>query len=109
MEFLERFNEVVRDACLGDSFYQERGIELLSAEVLKFECTSEETNKILRDIIQETCDRLKRTERQRGENEVAMTRLDGEIAEERRRQELVEVRKSHLRVEARIEDDTSRR
>eukprot|EP01065_Artemidia_motanka_P024991 TRINITY_DN298_c0_g3_i1.p1 TRINITY_DN298_c0_g3~~TRINITY_DN298_c0_g3_i1.p1 ORF type:complete len:786 (+),score=225.73 TRINITY_DN298_c0_g3_i1:59-2359(+) len=105
MEFLERFNELVRTACLGDGFYADRGIELLSAEVLKFECTSQETNAILREIIQETCDRLKRTERQRGENEVAMARLDGEIAEERKRQELVEVRKSHLRVEARIEGE----
>ena len=34
-----------------------------------------------------------------------LTRIDGEIAEERRRQELVEVRKSHLRVEARIEGE----
>eukprot|EP01062_Namystynia_karyoxenos_P072032 TRINITY_DN678_c0_g1_i6.p2 TRINITY_DN678_c0_g1~~TRINITY_DN678_c0_g1_i6.p2 ORF type:complete len:880 (+),score=372.53 TRINITY_DN678_c0_g1_i6:102-2642(+) len=105
MEFLERFNEVVRGACLQDSFYADRGIELLAAEVLKFECTSGETNQILREIIQETCDRLKRTERQRGENEVAMERLTGEIAEERKRQELVEVRKSHLRVEARIEGE----
>eukprot|EP01062_Namystynia_karyoxenos_P072026 TRINITY_DN678_c0_g1_i1.p1 TRINITY_DN678_c0_g1~~TRINITY_DN678_c0_g1_i1.p1 ORF type:complete len:908 (+),score=354.07 TRINITY_DN678_c0_g1_i1:102-2726(+) len=105
MEFLERFNEVVRSACLEDPFYAERGIELMSAEVLRFECSSAETNQILREIIQETCDRLKRTERQRGENEVAMERLTGEIAEERKRQELVEVRKSHLRVEARIEGE----
>eukprot|EP01065_Artemidia_motanka_P024990 TRINITY_DN298_c0_g2_i1.p1 TRINITY_DN298_c0_g2~~TRINITY_DN298_c0_g2_i1.p1 ORF type:complete len:836 (+),score=293.37 TRINITY_DN298_c0_g2_i1:65-2509(+) len=105
MDFLERFNEVVRAACLADPFYTERGIELLSAEVLKFECTSSETNQILREIIQETCDRLKRTERQRGENEVSMARLDGEIEEEKKRRELVEVRKSHLRVEARIEGE----
>eukprot|EP00756_Hemistasia_phaeocysticola_P028548 Hpha_TRINITY_DN16179_c3_g6::TRINITY_DN16179_c3_g6_i1::g.7954::m.7954 len=105
MDFLERFNEIVREACLGDKFYAERGINLLSAEVLKFECTSKETNQILTEIIQETCDRLKRTERQRGENEVAMARLDGEIQEEKKRQELVEVKKSHLRVESRIEGE----
>jgi len=105
MDFLEGFNEIVRKACLGDDFYGKRGINLLSAEVLKFECTSKETQQILSDIIQETCDRLKRTERQRGENEVAMARLEGEIDEEKKRQELVEVRKSHLRVEARIEGE----
>eukprot|EP00756_Hemistasia_phaeocysticola_P028549 Hpha_TRINITY_DN16179_c3_g7::TRINITY_DN16179_c3_g7_i1::g.7962::m.7962 len=105
MDFLERFNDIVRDACLGDKFYAERGVNLRSAEVLKFECTSKETNHILTEIIQETCDRLKRTERQRGENEVALARLDGEINEEKKRQELVEVRKSHLRVEARIEGE----
>eukprot|EP01065_Artemidia_motanka_P024986 TRINITY_DN298_c0_g1_i6.p1 TRINITY_DN298_c0_g1~~TRINITY_DN298_c0_g1_i6.p1 ORF type:complete len:741 (+),score=312.14 TRINITY_DN298_c0_g1_i6:68-2290(+) len=105
MDFLENFNKMVRRAVLGDPFYAERGIELISAEVLKFECTNGDTNQILREIIQETCDRLKRTERQRGENEVAMARLDGEIAEERKRQELVEVKKSHLRVEARIEGE----
>lgn len=86
-------------------FYAERGIDLLSAEVLTFKCTSEDTSQILREIIQETCDRLRRTERQRGENEVALTRIEGEISEERRRQELIEVKKSHLRIEARIEGE----
>eukprot|EP00755_Sulcionema_specki_P031098 Sspe_Gene.18882::Locus_6825_Transcript_2_2_Confidence_0.600_Length_2428::g.18882::m.18882 len=66
MDFLETFNELIRDSCLGDPFYQDRGIELLSVEVLKFECASQETNGILQEIIRETCDRLKNKERQRG-------------------------------------------
>eukprot|EP01059_Diplonema_ambulator_P006329 TRINITY_DN1606_c0_g1_i1.p1 TRINITY_DN1606_c0_g1~~TRINITY_DN1606_c0_g1_i1.p1 ORF type:complete len:845 (+),score=307.25 TRINITY_DN1606_c0_g1_i1:109-2535(+) len=105
MDFLESFNSVIRNACLNDDFYGKRGVELLSVEVLKFECQSDETNRILQEMIKETCDRLKYKERQRGENEVSMARLEGEIAEEKRREELVEVRKSHMKTEARIEGE----
>ena len=55
MEFLECFNELIRQACLNDAFYADRGIELMSSEVLKFECTSEDTSTILREIIQAQC------------------------------------------------------
>ena len=105
MDFLECFNDVIRRSCLKDDFYNKRGVELLSVEVLKFECQSEETNRILQEIIKETCDRLKFKERQRGENEVSMARLEGEIEEEKRKEELVEVKKSHLKTEARIEGE----
>ena len=105
LEFLERFNEVIRDSCVGDKFYEERGVNLISVEVLKFKCASRETDSILQEIIQETADRLKKKERQKGENEVALARLGGEIEEEKMKKELIELRKSHLKTEARIEGE----
>eukprot|EP01060_Flectonema_neradi_P011968 TRINITY_DN1889_c2_g1_i1.p1 TRINITY_DN1889_c2_g1~~TRINITY_DN1889_c2_g1_i1.p1 ORF type:complete len:735 (+),score=160.18 TRINITY_DN1889_c2_g1_i1:322-2205(+) len=105
MDFLGNFNEVVKTACIGSEFYTERGIDLKSAEVLRFQCANEETDRILGDIIKETCDRMKYKERQRGENEVALEKLAGEIEEERRRVELVEVKKGHLKIEAKIEGE----
>eukprot|EP01061_Rhynchopus_euleeides_P009975 TRINITY_DN192_c0_g1_i2.p1 TRINITY_DN192_c0_g1~~TRINITY_DN192_c0_g1_i2.p1 ORF type:complete len:523 (+),score=270.99 TRINITY_DN192_c0_g1_i2:70-1638(+) len=105
LTFLEKFNEVIRNACVGDAFYEERGVNLISVEVLKFKCASKETDGILQEIIQETADRLKKKERQKGENEVALARLGGEIEEERMKKELIELRKSHLKTEARIEGE----
>ena len=105
MDFLANFNDVVKTACINSSFYTERGIDLRSAEVLRFQCANPETDRILGDIIKETCDRMKYKERQRGENEVALEKLAGEIEEERRRVELVEVKKSHLKIEAKIEGE----
>eukprot|EP01059_Diplonema_ambulator_P013495 TRINITY_DN24001_c0_g1_i1.p1 TRINITY_DN24001_c0_g1~~TRINITY_DN24001_c0_g1_i1.p1 ORF type:complete len:516 (+),score=207.24 TRINITY_DN24001_c0_g1_i1:61-1608(+) len=105
LDFLERFNEIIRGACVGDTFYQERGVDLLSVEVLRFKCASKETDLILQDIIKETADRLKKKERQKGENEVALSRLSGEIEEEKMKKELIELKKSHLKTEARIEGE----
>eukprot|EP01064_Diplonema_japonicum_P012686 TRINITY_DN2007_c0_g1_i2.p1 TRINITY_DN2007_c0_g1~~TRINITY_DN2007_c0_g1_i2.p1 ORF type:complete len:708 (+),score=183.30 TRINITY_DN2007_c0_g1_i2:61-2184(+) len=105
MDFLGCFNEIIRNACLKDNFYNERGIDLLSVEVLRFSCTSSETDKVLQEIIKETCDRLKFKERQKGENEVALERLEGEIAEETVKRDLIEVKKSHMKIEAKIEGE----
>eukprot|EP01059_Diplonema_ambulator_P031671 TRINITY_DN5891_c0_g1_i1.p1 TRINITY_DN5891_c0_g1~~TRINITY_DN5891_c0_g1_i1.p1 ORF type:complete len:711 (+),score=260.75 TRINITY_DN5891_c0_g1_i1:76-2208(+) len=105
MEFLSCFNETIRNACLSDKFYTERGVELLSVEVLRFSCTSQETDRVLQEIIKETCDRLKHKERQKGENEVTLERLEGEIEEEKVKRELIEVKKSHLKIEAKIEGE----
>ena len=105
MEFLERFNEVIRDSVIGDSFYEERGVLLHSVEVLKFVCASTATDEILQEIIKETADRLKKKERQKGENEVALSRLGGEIEEEKMKKELIELKKSHLKIESRIEGE----
>ena len=105
LEFLEEFNKIIRKACIGDTFYEERGVNLISVEVLKFHCASAETDSILQDIIKETADRLKKKERQRGENEVAISRLGGEIEEEKMKKELIELKKSHLKIEARIEGE----
>ena len=105
LDFLENFNEVIRTACIGDTFYEERGVNLISVEVLKFKCASRDTDSILQEIIQETADRLKKRERQKGENEVALARLGGEIEEEKMKKDLIELRKSHLKTEARIEGE----
>jgi len=105
MDFLENFNDAIRAACIGDPFYAERGVDMMSVEVLKFSCASRETDHILQEIIKETADRLKKKERQKGDNEVALSRLGGEIEEEKMRKELIELQKSHLKTEARIEGE----
>merc|ERR1711988_1925954 len=89
----------------ADRFYEERGMELISVEVLQFKCSNPETDKTLQAIIKETADRLKKKECQKGENEVALSKLEGEIEQEKLNKELIEIKKSHLKTESRIEGE----
>merc|ERR1719352_1750113 len=89
----------------ADLFYEERGVQLLSVEVLQFKCSNPDTDKTLQAIIKETADRLKKKECQKGENEVALSKLEGEIEQEKLNKELIEIKKSHLKTESRIEGE----
>lgn len=88
-----------------DTWYVERGVELLSVEVLQFSCSNPETDKTLQAIIKETADRLKKQEFQKGENEMALSKLKGEIEQEKLNKDLIELKKSHLKTEAKIEGE----
>merc|ERR1711998_548822 len=91
--------------CERDLFYEERGVQLLSVEVLQFKCSNPDTDKTLQAIIKETADRLKKKEYQRGENEMALSKLEGEIEQEKLNKQLIEIKKSHLKTESRIEGE----
>jgi hypothetical protein len=86
-----------------DGFYSERGLELLSVEVLTFKCSNPETDKTLQEIIKETADRLKNIEKAKGENQVAMTKMEGDIELQRKNAELIKIKKSHMIIEQEIE------
>lgn len=86
-----------------DPFYGSRGIDLISVEVLQFSCSNPETDVTLQEIIKETADRLKKQEFQKGENEVAMKKMEGDIELEKKNKELIEIKKSHLIIESKIE------
>merc|ERR1711934_1043674 len=111
MEFLEKFNNVIKEgAGVGedveeDLFYRQRGVQLLSVEVLQFKCSNPDTDKTLQAIIKETADRLKKKECQKGENEVALSKLEGAIEQERLNKQLIELKKSPLKTESRIEGE----
>merc|ERR1712023_207765 len=89
----------------ADLFYEERGVQLLSVEVLQFKCSNPDTDKTLQAIIKETADRLKKKECQKGENEMALAKLEGEIEQEKLNKDLIELKKSHLKTEAKIEGE----
>merc|ERR1712146_559054 len=111
MEFLAEFNDIIRKGTgvgkdsVDDEFYMERGVRLLSVEVLQFKCSNPDTDKTLQAIIKETAERLKKKENQKGENEVAISKLEGEIEQEKLNKELIEIKKSHLKTESRIEGE----
>merc|ERR1711988_1914101 len=113
MEFLADFNDIIRagagvvptEGKPPDDFYEQRGVQLLSVEVLQFKCSNPDTDKTLQAIIKETADRLKKKECQKGENEVAISAMQGAIEQEKLNIKLVEIKKSHLKTEARIEGE----
>jgi len=74
-------------------------------EVLQFKCSNPDTDQTLQAIIKETADRLKKKEYQRGENEMAISKLKGEIEQEKLNKDLIEIKKSHLKTEAKIEGE----
>merc|ERR1711865_467234 len=86
-----------------DSFYKDRGVDLMSVEVLTFKCSNPDTDKTLQEIIKETADRLKNIEKAKGENQVAMTKMQGEIELQGKNAELIKIKKSHMIIEQDIE------
>eukprot|EP00657_Telonema_sp_P-1_P006795 TRINITY_DN2621_c0_g1_i2.p1 TRINITY_DN2621_c0_g1~~TRINITY_DN2621_c0_g1_i2.p1 ORF type:complete len:320 (+),score=133.60 TRINITY_DN2621_c0_g1_i2:365-1324(+) len=86
-----------------DPFYGSRGVDLISVEVLQFNCSNPDTDATLQEIIKETADRLKKQEFQKGENEVAMSKMEGDIELEKKNKELIEIKKSHMIIESKIE------
>jgi regulator of protease activity HflC (stomatin/prohibitin superfamily) len=101
--FLDDFNNIVRNAALGDSevvFYHERGVQINAVEVRSVSCKDAETQAILMEIIQETTNRLNRLQKQESENEVRLKRLHGEIESENARGDLLSVRRIHAKTEA---------
>ena len=101
--FLDDFNNIVRNAALGESevaFYSERGVQINAVEVRSVACKDPETQAILMEIIQETTNRLNRLQKQESENEVQLKKLQGDIESENARGGLLSVRRDHAKTEA---------
>jgi regulator of protease activity HflC (stomatin/prohibitin superfamily) len=100
--FLAEFNTVVGGAVLDptDAFYDERGVRLLAVEVRYILCKDAGTQKILQDIIQETTNRINRVQKQASENEIRLQQVQGEIASEQQRAELLMIQRENQRVAA---------
>jgi len=91
--FMGSFNSLAKDAYyrdVSDGFYTERGVELLSMEVTRFEAVDEETKATLRKINEETTKQITLLKKQEGENAVraAKMRSDIALAEEQTQAEL---------------------
>merc|ERR1712151_537182 len=84
----------------SDSFYAERGVELQSMEVTKFDCVDPETAVILQAIIQESTNKINKLTLQASENEVAAAALAAEIELEKQKTELIETEAENLRIQS---------
>ncbi|MEO0564531.1 MAG: SPFH domain-containing protein, partial [Chloroflexota bacterium] len=100
--FLDGFNNIVHDAVIDtdDPFYEERGTVIHAVEVRAIRCKDAGTQQILNEIIQETTDRLNRLQKQESENEVRLRYIEGEIAAEQQRGDLLELQRQAKRIEA---------
>jgi hypothetical protein len=84
----------------ADSFYAERGVELQSIEVTKFDCADPETAVILQAIIQESTNKINKLTVQASENEVAAAALAAEIELAKQKTELIETEAENLRIQS---------
>merc|ERR1712083_218831 len=104
--FMAHFNEIVTDATSSDDkFYNERGVVVHNIEVTRYECVDTKTSAVLQEIIQETTNRINRMQQQQSQNDVLKEQLSGEIALERRRNELIQAKSDNDRMKAIIEGE----
>merc|ERR1712072_777091 len=81
--FMGSFNSLAKDAYhrdVADGFYTERGVELLSMEVTRFEAVDAETKATLRQINEETTKQITLLKKQEGENAVEQAKMRSDIA-----------------------------
>merc|ERR1712086_111335 len=100
---MEGFNSIVVQAFEAeaeDSFYKDRGVEVQSMEVTRFECEDKKTAEVLEQIIQETTNRINRLQEQESENDVLAAKLRSQIQLEKQRTELIRTRAENVRLEA---------
>ena len=107
-DFLSSFNGLVHEAVLNenDKFHEERGLLIHSVEVREIACKDQKTQDVLSEIIQETTTRINRIQKQISDNEVAMTRIEGELLAEEGEMKLLE--KQLLRFEEESQGEGNR-
>merc|ERR1719499_2840055 len=90
-----------------DGFYLDRGVELQSMELTRFDCADKETASILQEIIQETTNRINRLTAQESENEVRAAKMTMDIQLERQRTELIQTKSDNDRLQARMQGEAN--
>lgn len=76
--FMAQFNDVVLqtfDAHMNSTFWQDRGIKVISIEMTNYEPVDEFTRSTLQTIIRQTVKRVNLLQRQRSDNDVAKEKL----------------------------------
>jgi len=80
--FMGGFNQLAKSAFqreVGDGFYADRGVELQSMEVTRFEAVENETKATLRSINEETINQITLLKKQEGENAVKLAKMRAEM------------------------------
>lgn len=93
-EFMSKFNTIAENVHQGDDsgFYEQRGVKIHSLEVTGYRCAEQSTANILRQIIQETTNRMNKLQQQESENEVQLHQINGDIEEEKAKTELIKIK-----------------
>ncbi|KAH8054867.1 hypothetical protein JL720_14390 [Aureococcus anophagefferens] len=94
------FNDLAKRASDGDdAFYRNRGIDVHSLRS-RYACADASTSAILAQIISETTNRMCRLSQQDSENEIALSKIDGAVAQEKGKAELNEIREARAAARA---------
>jgi hypothetical protein len=103
--FMSGFNDIVMQSFhrqAQDGFYVERGVEMESLEVTRFDCADEQTSQVLQQIIQETTNRINRLTAQESTNEVRSAAMTANISLEVARSELIRTQSENHRLQSEI-------
>merc|ERR1711988_915210 len=97
-DFMENFNQIIHQTILesNDPFYEACGSKIHSVEVRSFECLDKKIDSVLQEIIKESTDRINRLQLVESENEVALEKMKGQ---------LIDVKNEHQRKEALIDGE----
>mmetsp|Transcript_23664 Transcript_23664/g.54073 ORF Transcript_23664/g.54073 Transcript_23664/m.54073 type:complete len:514 (+) Transcript_23664:52-1593(+) len=101
--FMSSFSTLVQNAFLqqaADGFYSDRGVQVQSMEVTKYDCVDKDTAATLQAIIQETTNRINRLQVQRSENDVKFAKLQADITLETQRTQLIQTQARNDRLVA---------
>merc|ERR1719247_2208408 len=107
--FMANFNNISSQAAAtqaADGFYSERGVEIISMEVTRFEPVDKKTADVLQLIIQETTNRINRLQVQNSENDVLAAKLAADIQMEKRRTELIETQTKNEQLQAQMQGES---
>lgn len=101
--FMSSFNNITNSAFTQqsqDTFYSERGIELQSLELTRFDCVDQETRDVLQQIIQESTNRINRLQQANSENDVNKAKLAADILLEKQKTDLIKTQVNNDRLQA---------
>jgi regulator of protease activity HflC (stomatin/prohibitin superfamily) len=107
--FMARFNNITMEAFATqatDGFYAERGVEIISMEVTRYEPVDKKTAEVLQEIIQETTNRINRLQVQESENDVLAAKLAADIQMEKQKTELIETQSQNQQLQARMQGES---
>lgn len=104
-EFMSKFNTIAEQVHQDDKsgFYEQRGVRIHSLEVTGYRCAEQSTANILRQIIQETTNRMNKLQQQESENEVQLHQINGDIEEEKAKSLLIEIQTANSNTVAKME------
>jgi hypothetical protein len=108
--FMARFNNITMEAFAAqaaDGFYVERGVEIISMEVTRYEPVEEKTAEVLQQIIQETTNRINKLQVQESENDVLAAKLAADIKMEKQKTELIETQAKNQQLQAQMQGESS--
>merc|ERR1712087_28225 len=104
--FMAGFNAIVMQAFrtqATDGVYSERGVQVVSMELTRYEPMDRKTADTLQAIIQETTNRINRLQAQESENEVKAAKLLSEISLEKQCGELIQTQAQNEQLQAEME------
>lgn len=99
--FMQNFQTICKNALKptsGETFYQDRGLEVTSIEVTKYDPIDTATAATLQEIIEETTNRINQLQVQRSENDVLAAKLVADIKLEKERTQLIQTQSKNDRL-----------